>query len=295
MCAERKSTRRKPSPHSPKPPPALPASDAAPVPWVRDGIILPIAAKLLPPDLGSWLFHRQSARTAQYRRELSRRFHDHLSQQLTALSLELRIAALSPSVSANPPDPASAPDSLFNRLGDLIDHAVEETRSIRRDLHPDLLEAYGLSAALSGLVREYRTRGAWEINARIAEIPAARGGSTPSARGGPAPAGEIVSTLFHAAEELLANAATHAQATHLTLSLDATPGFWRLEIADNGCGLGAARPAYGLCRIIEQARHLGGTLTVATSPKTGTRISLLLPAPAPAPPKNIPSQPKTKP
>ena len=85
--------------------------------------------------------------------------------------------------------------------------------------------------------------------------------------------------LFRIAQEPFNNAAKHAQATHMTVTLVATEQQIRLIATDNGRGMVVADlaasdppPGWGLLIIRERARAIGGQLAIDSVPGAGTTI-----------------------
>jgi two-component system NarL family sensor kinase len=91
-------------------------------------------------------------------------------------------------------------------------------------------------------------------------------------------AGEVA--LYRIAAEALSNAENHADAATctLTLALDQAAGTVRLDVADDGCGIGTDRgTGVGLSSMRERAAELGGTLTVSAGTPGGTVVTAVLP------------------
>lgn len=69
-----------------------------------------------------------------------------------------------------------------------------------------------------------------------------------------------------------------------------------VTIVDDGCGFDPADPTedrYGLATMTERAHLLDGTLAVDSAPGHGTRITLDLPTPPPAPHPYVPTPERT--
>ncbi|MDD9375713.1 GAF domain-containing sensor histidine kinase [Streptomyces sp. ZAF1911] len=79
--------------------------------------------------------------------------------------------------------------------------------------------------------------------------------------------------------ELLSNAARHAHATRVGVSLKAAPGEIVLTVTDNGKGIPAQGRRSGLLNLEERARDLGGTFTVDTPDDGGSRLVWRAPLP----------------
>jgi two-component system NarL family sensor kinase len=188
------------------------------------------------------------------RRNLAERLHDEAVQNLLAARQEVEDAEL-------------GKDSLA-RAQVAIEQTVEQLRDAVFDLHPSVLEHAGLAAALSTL----------------AERQARRSGSNVSATVDPAAAGVADQLVFSLCREFLANAAQHARATLVSLSVDRGPSELRIDVRDNGVGFDEAkRPSalrdghIGLASSTHRVEALGGRLELTTSPGTGTSIHVAIP------------------
>jgi signal transduction histidine kinase len=100
---------------------------------------------------------------------------------------------------------------------------------------------------------------------------------------------DVEVTLLRSAQEALANAARHASAREVTLTLSYLGDVVTLDIHDDGVGFdpaAAPRPpdgrGLGLVGMRERAERLGGTLAVESVPGEGTTLGVTLPALAPA-------------
>jgi signal transduction histidine kinase len=207
----------------------------------------------------------QNARLAE-RSRISRELHDSISQHLFSLTL------LSGGLErALPPD--SPLQAQVGRLSDTVATAIHEMRALVLDLHPSALTDKGLGPALDDLCTSYRARLGLEVTARVEPVHLDTAGQH---------------AMLRVAQEAMANAARHADATTLRLELRAVAGGAVLEVADDGRGFdtSAASPptgGVGLRLMRERVAELGGELAVDSRPGSGTTVRLLLHAPVEAP------------
>ncbi len=93
--------------------------------------------------------------------------------------------------------------------------------------------------------------------------------------------------LLRIAQEALTNVRKHAQAQQITVRLRSDFDEMTLTVTDDGRGFPGALPvdknyrSYGLASMRERAESLGGSLTVATQPGQGTRITAVIPTAVP--------------
>ncbi|MYR98496.1 GAF domain-containing protein [Streptomyces sp. SID8374] len=83
---------------------------------------------------------------------------------------------------------------------------------------------------------------------------------------------DVAEHVVAALGELLSNAARHAHATRVEVSLKATADEVRLTVADNGRGIPEQSRRSGLDNLAERARQVGGALEVSTPDGGGSRL-----------------------
>ncbi|KUL44199.1 histidine kinase [Streptomyces violaceusniger] len=93
-------------------------------------------------------------------------------------------------------------------------------------------------------------------------------------------ADDIADQLLAVLREALANAARHAHATAVDVTVEATATHLMLRVSDNGRGIDPARTRRsGLANLRTRATELGGTLTIAPHRPTGTTLDWAAPLP----------------
>lgn len=196
------------------------------------------------------------------RRHLARELHDEVMQTLTALKISLGAAAQAPTTATR----------QLEESVETVDDLVEQIRSLSLDLRPSLLDDLGLIAALEWYCQRQSRRLAVPITLSTAPF---------SSRLSP----EIETTCFRIVQEALTNAAKHAQATHVWVTLQQLESWLNITIRDNGVGFHTATmPTYsehssglGLRSMEERLRLVDGQLDITTAPGSGTTISACIP------------------
>ena len=129
---------------------------------------------------------------------------------------------------------------------------MRDMRLLIFQLHPPVLEAEGLVAALQARLAAVEGRAGVQIEFRVEgerRLPIA-----------------IETELYWIAQEALNNVRKHAVARHVTVHLHFTAATICLEVLDDGVGFDpGAVPAErrgGLRTIAERTAHVGGTLTL---------------------------------
>lgn len=89
--------------------------------------------------------------------------------------------------------------------------------------------------------------------------------------------------LFLAVRESVHNAARHAQAAEIALTLRCAAGRLELTIRDDGAGFdpGGVTPGHGMANLRVRLASLGGTCTLESRPGSGTWVHLHCPLPQP--------------
>jgi len=195
------------------------------------------------------------------RQQLARELHDQVGQNLAALGINLNI------VRAQMPEQAAAP--LRFRLDDslsLVGQTAARIRDVMANLRPPMLDDYGLVAALHWYGEQF---------ARRTDIAIAVEGEEPV----PRLAAHVENALFPIAQEALTNVAKHAQATHVTVTVEMDSGTLRLVVADDGIGFDPAHLAepdggrgWGLLTMTERAEAVGGRCRIESYPGQGVQV-----------------------
>jgi two-component system sensor histidine kinase UhpB len=92
----------------------------------------------------------------------------------------------------------------------------------------------------------------------------------------------VEGALFRIAQEATLNAARHASATQVTITLGGQNGTLLMTIGDDGVGFEPDAPDkdpshWGLRNMRERARAVGATLTIDTAPQRGTTVTVEAP------------------
>jgi two-component system sensor histidine kinase UhpB len=142
-------------------------------------------------------------------------------------------------------------------------NSLDEIRRIARRLRPGVLEELGLISALKALATEFSTTGLTVHRSLNNDLPDL-GTET-----------ELV--LYRVAQESLTNAARHAHARHVHLTLRRCHNGAELCIGDDGRGLRRAPEGAGIRGMRERALLIGADLTLGPRPDGGTEVRLRVP------------------
>jgi signal transduction histidine kinase len=204
------------------------------------------------------------------RRRIARELHDHLSQELALLAIDLQ--QLATSVPASSRGLAGRLDSLHRRTNEI----ATDVHGLAYRLHPAKLETLGLPATIRRHCHDIARQG---VVAHFSE--------------GAAPASippDVSLCLFRVAEEALSNVVRHSRAAEARVSLHEADRHLVLRIEDAGRGFAQsdrqAHAGLGLVSMRERLRSVDGRLEIATAPGRGVIVEARVPlrpsAPAPA-------------
>lgn len=190
------------------------------------------------------------------RAAIARELHDSTAQTLAAITYELTVA------SGETRDPAQV--ERLDRVRGLANQVLDEVRLLSRTVHPRVLDDLGLPAALRTLGRETADRTGLAIDVVADELDGRLNAGT-------------ATVLYRVAQTALANAVSHADATHVRLRLSHDQAHVRLSVEDDGRGFDvqraeAERAGMGLFSMRERVALANGELSIVSAPSAGTRV-----------------------
>ncbi|WP_320783634.1 sensor histidine kinase [Streptomyces sp. CRN 30] len=205
----------------------------------------------------------REAGVADERRRMAAEIHDTIAQGLTGIIAQLQVVA-------NAPDPETARVHT-DRAADLARHSLGEARRSVHNLAPVALEHDGLPEALKKTVTEWGERSGARAEFTLtgtAELLHE----------------EVSATLLRILQEALSNAARHADATRLGVTLSFMDDEVTLDVRDDGRGFDplALPPrtgtgGFGLDGMRARAERIAGSLSVESEPGFGTAVSARVP------------------
>lgn len=214
--------------------------------------------------------HRRQMAEAEFtailaeRNRVAREIHDTLAQGLAATSVHLRLAKKQ----ADDDDS----QSLHHHLDvsqQLVRESLEEARNSIWNMRSQVLETGDLPGALDGILKQMADGAEFQATLEVTGRPR---------RFAPV----IENNLLRVGQEAITNAARHARAKQLRVTLDFGEKQFRLAVWDNGSGFDPAKPpsssgGFGLVGMKERAAELKGELKIRSSPDQGTEINLTVP------------------
>ncbi|MDF3038381.1 MAG: two component transcriptional regulator, LuxR family [Thermomicrobiales bacterium] len=205
---------------------------------------------------------------SEERNRLAREIHDTLAQSLLTLTFQLRAAR-----GAIGDDPAGADAELRSAEANAR-AALEEARRSVWNLGPAALETGSLVEALGAEAAPGRAG----LPCRLVVTGAARPLT-----------GDVQLTLLRVAQEAIANARKHAQASQIEIRLEFGEDEVTLSVADDGRGLDpavkgrlpASSGGFGLSSMADRLRQIGGSLDVRGGLGNGPGTTIVATVPYP--------------
>ena len=199
------------------------------------------------------------------RRRVSRELHDGISQSLVAIKYYLEEAASL--FEKKDSDHAR----LVNKSNHYLDETMHEIRRISRDLHPSILDDFGLMAAVDVLVEDFQKRLDIEVNLVKVKIR----NLLPQA---------AKTALYRVTQEALTNIERHANASKVDIKFEMREKWFEVSIIDNGIGFDIDHKRFnirpdvgiGLRNMSERLGYFKGRLDVQSSEK-GTKVIAAIP------------------
>lgn len=218
--------------------------------------------------------HLETMRETE-RTRIAREIHDELGSLLVALKMDLNWLEKRVGDDAQ----RAAMVAKCQRMGGLVDTAVDAVGRIITDMRPSILDHQGLWAALEWQAQEFAHACSDECEVDFKMFVAADV---------PPPEGGLAIAVFRILQEVLSNVARHAKARKVAIRIDVDapplPVLY-LQVRDDGVGTtpeALADPqAWGVMGLRERAAHFGGRVGIETAPGRGTTVRLMLPLTAP--------------
>ena len=194
------------------------------------------------------------------RKRVARDLHDDLNQRMGMLAIEVQM------LERDPPATANLMRRRLRALRGNVDRLSDSLRRAAYQLHPAILEHFGLPEALETYCSDFSKLHSIRCKVTHSDVPH----SIP---------GEVALCLYRVAQECLSNVAKHSGAAGAKLTLRGTGSGLSLSISDNGKGFdpNVTPRGLGFVGIRERARLVRGTVSISSRPGRGTDIEVQVP------------------
>ncbi|WP_050463851.1 PAS domain-containing sensor histidine kinase [Herbaspirillum autotrophicum] len=204
--------------------------------------------------------HLENVREEE-KRAIARELHDNMGASLTALSMHLE------SVYKVLPQDDKWLDRK-TRIQGLLSSLVDTTRRIQTELRPNMLDLFGLKAAITEQLDELAERTGLACKASLPDEDVNVGH-------------EMEIAIYRMLQEMLNNVTKHAKASKVDVILDIDEDRVALTVRDDGIGIAQERKdnnkTYGLRGLRERATFFGGNVDIRSTPGKGALITVELP------------------
>ena len=197
-------------------------------------------------------------------RRIARELHDEIGQILAVLNLNL--AAVKKGAGSE-----IAREAVDGCL-DLVARLITKVRRLSLDLHPSLLDDFGLVTALRRHVESLADRTGLDLRFQ-ADEGIGRLGT------------ELETVCYRVVQEAITNALRHAEPVHLLIRLRLDAGKLELSVSDDGRGFdpeaalerSAGGESLGLLGMRERVSLVSGDLSIISAPGAGAVIKASFP------------------
>jgi signal transduction histidine kinase len=190
------------------------------------------------------------------RRRIERDLHDGAQQEVVAILTKLGLAR-------NQLERGESPAGLLAELQEDALELLTELRELAQGIHPPVLSDRGLVAA----VEARADRLTLPVTVRADDVLRAR-------RLG----NDIEGAAYYLVCEALTNVVKHSGATQGEVVLFASGSCLRIDVKDDGSGLGRVNgTGMGLTNLRDRVEALGGQLEIESQPGSGTRLRAEIP------------------
>ncbi len=212
------------------------------------------------------LMKRMISSQEDVRRRVARELHDETGQTLATLLISLRLIE-----EAEHTEELQVKTAEFRKL---LLHSLDNVRLLAWEMSPIPLADLGLRAALEELLQKYSQKEGWKVEKEFKRVDRLNISS------------EQETTVYRVMQEALTNAAKHAEASEISVSLDCSNDLEIIAIfKDNGKGFDPLtlnkvelrKSSIGLASMEERISAVGGTLSIDTYPGEGTTIVCRIP------------------
>ncbi len=196
------------------------------------------------------------------RRRLARELHDETGQILTALMVNVEL------LKAEPEAQSAKFGERLAEISSLLSKTMEDIHSLSLDLHPKILNEFGLAPAIRWYAKNHLER--WGISFSITGDDLDCSLSAKE---------EIC--LFRVTQEAITNVIRHARAQRVDIEIGADEKSIYLSIQDNGGGFDVdshhGESHLGLKGMEERVSFLGGQIDISSEIGKGTEVFVNIP------------------
>ena len=152
----------------------------------------------------------------------------------------------------------------YNQAYQLLDTAVDEVRTISRDLQPGSLQNLGLLPAIKDLINRFEAENYPDIDFQYYEMPDK--------------IDKMISlSVYRIVQELLTNSLKHAQATEILIQINTEEDELVIQYEDDGIGFDQSnlkRKGMGLENIRSRVNYMHGSISIESENAMGMAVMI---------------------
>jgi len=188
---------------------------------------------------------------------IGRELHDNVNQVLTTVKLYTELC------SSGAVDAAT----ILPKCTELLNGTINEIRRISKQLAVPEVKEVSLSESLLELVEMINDTNTIDLQLHIPSLPCSVIDE------------QLQIGTYRIAQEHLTNILKHAAATEVTVTLECTGDFLKLQMADNGIGFDTTKKSagIGITNMKNRAAIHSGTLSIESAKGKGCTLSLAFP------------------
>jgi signal transduction histidine kinase len=201
----------------------------------------------------------RSLATNEERQRLAREIHDGVAQELVMVGYGIDNAL------ATLPEGAGESAEELRSLRLEVTRVITELRLSLFELRTEVDTHGGLAGAIAEYARTVAANAGFRVHYSLDESTARLPAATEA-------------ELLRIAQEAITNARKHAGAQNLWVTCEVDPPYARIEVADDGAGIGPRQPEgrYGLAIMKERAERIRGQLEITPRDSGGTSVAVVL-------------------
>ncbi|HMP28866.1 MAG TPA: sensor histidine kinase, partial [Saprospiraceae bacterium] len=193
------------------------------------------------------------------RERIAKDLHDSLGGLLSTVKLQFDNVKARMNGSIN--------TDQYDQASQLLDTAVNEVRTISKNLQPAALKRYGLVASINDLIGRFSGENMPEIFFQHYDLPEQ--------------IDELVAlSIYRVIQELLNNSIKYANASEILIQLNGESDAISLQYEDDGNGFDAQnipKKGMGLENINSRVNYLKGSISIESTPHEGISVMARIP------------------
>ncbi len=232
-------------------------TDVRQVRMVLEGMWLHVSKACSEKEL-TRLERQVIAISQEERSQIGRDLHDDLGSHLSGVEMLSKV--LQKQLEGEAPDKASQ----LGVIRDLIRSAIEKTRRLSQGLYPVHLIEHGLEVSIEEMAVEvenlFHVRCTLSFDSSVGLMD-----------------NNVATHIYFIVREAVFNAARHGKPGRIDITFTRTDGFLKVEIADDGCGVGDMlnkKKGMGFHTMKYRAKAMGASLDIRSGIEGGTVVTL---------------------